>query len=47
MLRDVAPHHYVLYREYFCPEPTKATPPRIALDAMRRGVGLAASKIID
>ena len=46
VLRDVAPHHYVLYREYFCPEPTKATPPRIALDAMRRGVGIAASKNI-
>ena len=47
VLRDLAPHHYVLYREYFCPEPTKATPPRIALDALRRGVGLTTSTNVD
>jgi hypothetical protein len=41
VLRDLKPHHYVLYREYFCPSPAKPTPANIAVDALRRGTGLA------
>ena len=47
VLRDLTPHQYVLYREYFCPSPAKATPPRLALDALRRGVGLPAQQSTD
>jgi hypothetical protein len=41
LMRDLTPHHWVLYRQYFCPSPALPTPPRVALDALRRGVGLA------
>lgn len=40
VLRDLSPYHYVLYREYFCPSPAAPTPPRLALDALRRGEGM-------
>ena len=40
LLRDLTPHHFVLYRQYLCPQPALPTPPKIALDALRRGVGL-------
>jgi hypothetical protein len=47
VLRDLKPHHYMLYREYFCPSPGVPTAPKHAIDAMRRGVGLAQSRAID
>lgn len=42
-LRDLKPHHYMLYREYFCASPARPTPPKEAIEALRRGVGLAQS----
>ena len=47
LLRDLTPHRYVLYREYFCPSPAMPTAPKIAIDALRRGVGLASSRASD
>ena len=47
VLRDLTPYKYVLYREFFCPSPATPTPPKLAIDALRRGVGLAASKATD
>lgn len=47
LLRDLKPHHYMLYREYFCPSPARPTSPRQAIEAMRRGVGLAQSRATD
>ena len=47
LLRDLKPHHYVLYREYFCPSPAVPTPPRLAIEALRRGVGLAPAGTMD
>ena len=47
VLRDLTPHHYVLYREYFCPSPARATAPKLAVEALRRGVGLATSPLLD
>lgn len=47
MLRDLKPHHYMLYREYFCPSPARPTPVKQAVDALRRGVGLARSTATD
>lgn len=41
------PYHFTLYREYFCPSPAVPTPPKRALEALRRGVGLAASTVTD
>lgn len=43
ILRDLTPHHYVLYREYFCASPARPTPAKLAIDALRRGVGLGTS----
>jgi hypothetical protein len=42
-LRDLTPHYWVLYREFFCPQPSIPTPPKQAIDALKRGVGLARS----
>ena len=47
LLRDLKPHHYVLYREFFCPSPAKPTPAKVAVEALRRGVGLATSNATD
>lgn len=47
VLRDLKPHHYVLYREYFCPSPARPTPPKVAVEALRRGVGLASTRASD
>lgn len=47
VLRDLTPHHYMLYREYFCPSAARATSPKIAVDALRRGVGLGTSQSVD
>ena len=44
VLRDLKPHHYMLYREYFCPSRARPTPAKQAVDALRRGVGLAPSQ---
>ena len=44
-LRDLTPHHWVLYREFFCPEPSIPTPPKRAIDALKRGIGLAQSPV--
>lgn len=41
LLRDLKPHHYVLYREYFCPSPARPTPAKLAVEALRQGVGLS------
>ena len=46
LMRDLKPHHWVLYREFFCPSPSIPTPPRQAIDALRRGVGLARSSAL-
>jgi hypothetical protein len=45
--RHSKPYHFTLYREYFCPARTQPTPPKRALEALRRGVGLATSNTID
>ena len=45
--RHTKPYHFTLYREYLCPSHTQPTPPKQALDAMRRGVGLASSTATD
>jgi hypothetical protein len=37
--RDLAPHRLVLYREFFCPEPTRPPTAKQAVDALRRGTG--------
>lgn len=47
LLRDLRPHQYVLYREYFCPSPATPTQPRVAIDALRRGQGLATARSTD
>ena len=47
MLRDLKPHHWMHYREYFCPSPSRPTPPKVAVEALRRGVGLATSNVVD
>jgi hypothetical protein len=44
---DIAPHRYVLYREYFCSEHTRPTPAKQALDALRRGAALGRSGTLD
>jgi len=43
LMRDRTPHHWVLYREFFCPRPAAPTPPKAAIDALRNGVGLGHS----
>ena len=47
LLRDLKPHHYMLYREFFCPSPSRPTPPKQAIQALRYGVGLAQSRATD
>ena len=47
LLRDLKPHHYMLYREFFCASPSRPTPVKEALEALRRGVGLAQSRAGD
>jgi hypothetical protein len=47
LLRDLKPHHWTLYREFFCPSPAVPTPPKQAVEALRRGVGLAQSRATD
>ena len=47
VLRDLKPHTFMLYREYFCPSHTRPTPAKIAVEALRRGVGLGGSRILD
>ena len=47
MQRHTKPYQFTLYREYFCPSRTQPTPPKQAMDAMRRGVGLGSSTAID
>jgi len=47
LLRDLKPHHYVLYRDFFCPSPARPTPPKQALNALKRGVGLGRSQTLD
>jgi hypothetical protein len=47
LLRDLKPHHYVLYREFFCPSPAKPTSAKVAVDALRRGSGLVSSNATD
>jgi len=37
----------VLYREFFCPSPAIPTPPKVAIEALRRGIGLATSNATD
>jgi hypothetical protein len=45
--RDLRPYQYVLFREFFCSSRTMPTAPKIAIDALRRGVGLATSRETD
>lgn len=47
VLRDLKPYPFVLYREYFCPSPARPTPVRVALEALKRGVGLSTSRASD
>jgi hypothetical protein len=47
VLRDLKPHHYMLYREFFCPSPSQPTPVKDAIEALRRGVGLTQSRVTD
>lgn len=44
VLRDLTPHHYVLYREYFCPSPARPTPAKLSIEALRRGIGLGTAQ---
>jgi hypothetical protein len=46
-LRDLTPHHHTLYHDYFCSAPTRPTPPRRAIDALKRGTSLARSTATD
>ena len=39
--RELTPHRYVLYREYFCADRLRPTPPRRAIEALRRGSSLS------
>ena len=41
------PYQWMLYREFFCPSPTRPTSPRQAADALKRGVGLAETPMND
>jgi hypothetical protein len=43
--RELAPHHYVLYREYFCPARTRPTRPQQAAEALKRGTGLTGGAV--
>jgi hypothetical protein len=45
VLRDLTPHHHTLYYDYFCPERIRATPPKQALEALRRRPGFAPSRM--
>jgi hypothetical protein len=45
VLRDLQPHHYVLYRDFFCPARAKPTPLKQALDALKRGTPLGRTNI--
>jgi hypothetical protein len=45
VLRDLTPHHHTLYYDYFCSERIRATPPKQALEALRRGPGFAHSRM--
>jgi hypothetical protein len=48
LLRDLTPHHWTLYREFFCPERSIPTPPKQAIQALKRGVGLGhATTLVD
>ena len=47
LLRDLTPHRFVLYRQFFCPSPATPTSPKVALDALRRGDGLAPGALLD
>ena len=38
--RYAKPYHFNLYREYFCTSHSRPTPPKVAIDALRRGIGL-------
>lgn len=40
-LRELTPHRYVLYREYFCADRTRPTTPRQAIEALKRGSSLS------
>lgn len=46
-LRELAPFRYMLFRDYFCASRTQPTPPRLALDALRRGTGLGNNNSFD
>jgi hypothetical protein len=37
VLRDLTPYHHSLFTQYFCPERTRPTPVRIAVDALQQG----------
>jgi hypothetical protein len=39
--RERMPYYYVLFNDYFCPMRTQPTPPKQAVDALERGVGLS------
>jgi hypothetical protein len=39
VLKDLTPHHYTLYHDFFCPSGTRPTPVRQAVNALRRGYG--------
>jgi hypothetical protein len=47
LFRDLTPQYWVLYREFFCPQPSIPTTPRQAIDALRRGVGFGHSPTIN
>ena len=47
VLKDLKPYPFVLYREFLCASGTRAVPVRQAVDALKRGVGLARSRATD
>lgn len=47
LLRDLTPYSHTLYTQFFCPERTRPTSVRVALDALRNGRGLNAGAYTD
>jgi hypothetical protein len=47
VLNDRVPYPHTLFNQFFCNERTRPTPARVALDALKRGIGLAPGAAID
>jgi hypothetical protein len=47
VLRDLVPYRHTLYHDFFCPDGVKPTPPRLAVDALKRGYGIRSAQRMD